>query len=309
MKRLTVSILCILLLIPVVYFSYAAYVSKTYVKGVATTPVRGLPLSSDYLVVVSKSDSINSYPVKKILFEEKAETDESPYSFSFYIENSSEGLVSDRKMAYLLKIDNLPESASVFFGNKNEDISSSVKTGYPSPAMPVYQIEKHHYTISIPKDSIKNLNDIIITAIPVSDSDSNGNMLAAKIQLSVAGAVAGFGYNGSFLDKSASNHPYDYAAFNYEITVTNATEEHVMILEWDDSCVELDPLFIIENNDIVTAVQGSNNEVEIKMNSGNNDYLVKFFRIKGQNNTEEWQNSWENMNNVIKFYEKNMTVE
>lgn len=308
MKRLTVSILCILLLIPVVYFSYAAYVSKTYVKGVATTPVRGLPLSSDYLVVVSKSDSFNTYPIKKILLEEKADTDDSPYNFSFYIQNSTEGIVSDRKMVYLLKIDGLPEDSSIICDG--EDISSSIKKGaYTSLPMPAYQMQKHQYTITIPKNRIKTLNDIIVIAMPDSDYDSSGNMLAAKIQLSVAGTVAGFGYNGSFLDKTSSNHPYDYAAFNYEITVTNAIEEHVMILEWDDNYVELDPLFVSENNDIVTAVQGINNKVEIKMNSGNNDYLVKFFRIKGQNSSEEWQNSWKNMDNVIKFYEKDTTVE
>ena len=84
----------ILLIFISILGTWAAYTSSSFVKGVATTPKQGLGLSSDYLVVVAQSASDENLAVRKILFDEKSDGDDSPYTFTFYIQNSSDGSVN-----------------------------------------------------------------------------------------------------------------------------------------------------------------------------------------------------------------------
>ena len=305
-KKSKVLIICIILILIVVTGVIAAYTSRSYVKGVATTPKQGLALSSDYLVVVAQSSTTDKYAVKKIILDKKSDDDTTPYTFSFYVQNSSDGSVSKKSMQYTLHITGLPDGAGVYRGT--EDITESVSVGVTSPLMPAYTKETHNYKIMIPKESINTLSDIVITAIPDEDSDSSGNMLAAKVQLSVVGVVAGFSYSGNFLDKTQENAPYEFAAFNYEVSVSNASEGHTMVLTWDKDCVEIDPLFlknklgVADQSDIQTFQQKG--EIEFVMDAVRNNYLIKFYRLAGQNDSEQWQSSWTELENTISFREK-----
>ena len=54
-KKIWMIMLFVILLFVSAGGVFAAYVSRSYVKGVATTPKQGFILSSDYLSPVSKS--------------------------------------------------------------------------------------------------------------------------------------------------------------------------------------------------------------------------------------------------------------
>ena len=260
--------------------SLAAYVSRSYVKGVATTPKQGFSLSSDYLSAVSKSAEPDAYPDKKILLTEKAETDTSSYTLTFSITNTADGSVSTKRMKYTLQMSGLPEGAAVQYGN--EDITSVVtgETGYPAPVMNAYTKVTHTYMITIPKDKMASAADIIVTATPDADSDTSGFILAGRLQPSIIGTVASFSYEGKFQE---TGNVEDYAAFNYQISVSNASEGKTMKLTWDSSLVEIDPLFLdsIGNNG------GNSGSLELTMNDTNSSYLIQFYRLP-ESNIGDW---------------------
>lgn len=261
----------------------AAYVSRSYVKGVATTPKQGFELSSDYLSVVSKNADSATYPDKKIVLTEKAETDTSPYIFTFSITNTADGSVSTKRMRYYLKMSGLPEGTTVQYGNT--DITSNVTSdgGYYAPAMNAYTKVTHTYTVTIPKDKMASAADIIATATPDADSDNSGFILAGRLQPSIIGTVAAFSYTGSFLD---TGNVEDYAAFNYQISVSNAVEDHTMELTWNKDLIEIDPLFLED----IGATSGNSGTLTLTMNDTRNSYLIQFYRLPGGN-----IGSWEDL--------------
>lgn len=298
-KRVWISASCILLISVLIIGTLAAYTSRSFVKGVATTPKQGLGLSSDYLVVVAQAAAEDKYAVRKILLEEKGAGDDSPYTFTFYVQNSSDGSVNEKSMKYTLTAAGLPANATI--ERDGADITGEAAgQGATAPLMPAYTKTTHFYQISIPKDEIKNVSKIIVKAVPDADSDSSGNMIAAVFQPSVAGVVAGFSYKGVFIDEAINNKPSDFAAFNYEILVFNATEPHQMVLNWDANYVEIDPLFLNK----IGAQSGNSGTVEFPMDAEHNSYLIRFYRLDGQNTTADWQSSWENLKEIVTFKEK-----
>lgn len=302
-KRVWIAVFNILLVLCLfVVGSYAAYTSRSYVKGVATTLKQVLGLSSDFLVVVSQASTEDKYAVRKILLEEKSTEDDTPYVISFYIQNSSDGSVSEKSMRYTFNISGLSPNAVI--ERDGIDITEKASgTGSISPLMSAYTKMTHFYKIIIPKDEIKSINEIVVKAVPDSDSDSSGNMIAAKIQPSVAGKVAGFSYRSVFIDETAVNIPAYFAAFNYEVSIINATEPHCMRLTWDNRYVEIDPLFLSKINQSPVDGDDKIKYVEFYMDAVNNNYLIHFYRMDGQNTTSEWQNSWNNLKDIITFVE------
>ena len=273
-KRIWLFAALIALILVSVGGTLAAYVSRSYVKGVATTPKQGFSLSSDYLSAVSKNAYPNTYPDKKILLTEKAETDTSPYTLTFSITNTADGSVSTKRMQYFLQMRGLPQGATVQYGS-TEITGDVVKDiGYKAAVMNAYTRVTHTYTITIPKDKMASAADIIVTATPDADSDTSGFILAGRLQPSIIGTVASFSYEGKFQETGNVN---DYAAFNYQISVSNASEGKKMKLTWNSSLVEIDPLFLktIGNNG------GNSGSLELTMNDTNSSYLIQFYRLPG----------------------------
>ena len=275
-KRIWLFTALIVLILLSVGGTLAAYVSRSYVKGVATTPKHGFSLSSDYLSAVSKNAESDTYPDKKILLTEKAETDISPYTLTFSITNTADGSVSTKRMQYYLAMSGLPEGATVKYGNTDITNEVASEAGYQAPVMNAYTRVTHTYTITIPKDKMASAADIIVTATPDADSDTSGFIQAARLQPSIIGTVASFSYEGKFQETGDVN---DYAAFNYQISVSNASEGKTMKLTWNSSLVEIDPLFLdrIGNN------EGNSGSLELTMNDTNSSYLIQFYRLPGSN--------------------------
>lgn len=275
-KRIWLFTALIVLILLSVGGTLAAYVSRSYVKGVATTPKQGFSLSSDYLSAVSKNAESDTYPDKKILLTEKAETDISPYTLTFSITNTADGSVSTKRMQYYLAMSGLPEGATVKYGNMDITNEVASEAGYQAPVMNAYTRVTHSYTITIPKDKMASAADIIVTATPDADSDTSGFIQAARLQPSIIGTVASFSYEGKFQETGDVN---DYAAFNYQISVSNASEGKTMKLTWNSSLVEIDPLFLdsIGNN------EGNSGSLELTMNDTNSSYLIQFYRLPGRN--------------------------
>lgn len=273
-KRIWLFAALIVLILASVGGTLAAYVSRSYVKGVATTPKQGFSLSSDYLSAVSKNARPDTYPDKKILLTEKAETDTSPYTLTFLITNTADGSVSTKRMQYFLKMTGLPDGATVQYGDTGITDQVTGSTGYQAPVMNAYTRVTHTYTITIPKDKMASAADIIVTATPDADSDTSGFILAGRLQPSIIGTVASFSYEGKFQE---TGNVADYAAFNYQISVSNASEGKTMKLTWNKELVEIDPLFLksIGNNG------GNSGSLELTMNDTNSSYLIQFYRLPG----------------------------
>ena len=273
-KRIWLLTVLVMLILVSTWGTLAAYVSRSYVKGVATTPKQDFSLSSDYLSAVPKSADANTYPDKKILLTEKAETDDSPYTLTFSITNTADGSVSTKRMQYTLQMSGLPEGATVQYGDTGITDQVTADTGYQAPVMNAYTRVTHTYTITIPKDKMASASDIIVTATPDADSDTSGFILAGRLQPSIIGTVASFSYEGKFQE---TGHVNDYAAFNYQISVSNASEGKKMKLTWNSSLVEIDPLFLktIGNNG------GNSGSLELTMNDTNSSYLIQFYRLPG----------------------------
>ena len=281
-KRIWLFAALIALILASVGGTLAAYVSRSYVKGVATTPKQGFSLSSDYLSAVSKNADPNTYPDKKILLTEKAETDTSPYTLTFSITNTADGSVSTKRMQYFLQMNGLPEGATVQYGSTEITGDVVTDTGYKAPVMNAYTRVTHTYTITIPKDKMASAADIIVTAKPDADSDTSGFVLAGRLQPSIIGTVASFSYAGAFLE---TGDVAEYAAFNYQISVFNAAEDRTMKLTWNNSLVEIDPLFLNkirrESGSIDTDLNPGT--LNLTMNDINNSYLIQFYRLPGSN--------------------------
>lgn len=273
-KRIWLFAALIVLILASVGGTLAAYVSRSYVKGVATTPKQGFSLSSDYLSAVSKNADQDTYPDKKILLTEKAETDTSPYTLTFSITNTSDGSVSTKRMQYFLKMTGLPDGATVQYGDTGITDKVTADTGYPAPVMKAYTRVTHTYTITIPKDKMASAADIIVTATPDADSDTSGFILAGRLQPSIIGTVASFSYEGKFQE---TGNIEDYAAFNYQISVSNASEGKTMKLTWNKDLVEIDPLFL----EIIGNKDGNSGELTLTMNDTNSSYLIQFYRLPG----------------------------
>ena len=275
-KRIWLFAALIALILASVGGTLAAYVSRSYVKGVATTPKQGFSLSSDYLSAVSKNAKPDTYPDKKILLTEKSETDTSPYTLTFSITNTADGSVSTKRMQYFLKMTGLPDGATVQYGDTGITDKVTADTGYQAPVMNAYTRVTHTYAITIPKDKMASAADIIVTAIPDADSDTSGFILAGRLQPSIIGTVASFSYEGKFQETGNIEH---YAAFNYQISVSNASEGKTMKLTWNNSLVEIDPLFLesINNNG------GNSGSLELTMNDTNSSYLIQFYRLPERN--------------------------
>lgn len=260
----------------------AAYVSRSYVKGVATTPKQSFVLSSDYLSAVSKSADPATYPDKKIVLTEKGEDDTKPYTFTFSITNRADGFASTKKMQYYLKMSGLPEGATVRYGN--EDITSKVtsESGYNAPAMYSHTSVTHTYQVSIPQDKMTSAADITVTATPDNDSDTSGLMLAARLQPSFIGTVAAFLPEGVILEKQDIKYNADeYAAFNYQISVSNAAGSHNMKLTWNNELIEIDPLFLdtISDSSYTIDPEKKITTLVFPMDDTNSNYLVQFYRL------------------------------
>lgn len=281
LKKIWLLMVFVILILASTWGTFAAYVSRSYVKGVATTPKQGFSLSSDYLSAVSKSANPDTYPDKKILLTEKAETDDSPYILTFSITNTADGSVSTKRMQYYLQMSGLPEGATVQYGDTGITDQVTDSTGYQAPVMNAYTRVTHTYTITIPKDKMASAADIIVTATSDADSDTSGFILAGKLQPSIIGTVASFSYEGKFQE---TGDVADYAAFNYQISVSNASEGKKMKLTWNNSLVEIDPLFLESiNND-----GGNSGSLELTMNDTNSSYLIQFYRLPGSN-ISDWE--------------------
>lgn len=273
-KRIWLFAALIVLIFLSVGGTLAAYVSRSYVKGVATTPKQGFSLSSDYLSAVSRNADPNTYPDKKILLTEKAETDDSAYTLTFSITNTADGTISTKRMQYFLKMSGLPEGVTVRYGDTVITNEVASEAGYQAPVMNAYTRVTHTYTISIPKDKMASAADIIVTATPNADSDTSGFILAGRLQPSIIGTVASFSYEGKFQETGDVN---DYAAFNYQISVSNASEGKEMKLTWNKDLVEIDPLFLEK----IGYNGGNSGELTLTMNDTNSSYLIQFYRLPG----------------------------
>ena len=73
-----------------------------------------------------------------------------------------------------------------------------------------------------------------------------------------------------------------------------------MVLNWDANYVEIDPLFLNK----IGAQSGNSGTVEFPMDAEHNSYLIRFYRLDGQNTTADWQSSWENLKEIVTFKEK-----
>lgn len=260
---------------------FAAYISRSYVKGVATTPKQGFILSSDYLAVVSRNTEVESYPDKKILLTEKEESDTTPYVFTFTITNSADGTISNKRVQYYLKMSGLPEGTTVKYGDSTITSNVQTESGYEAPVMNAYTRVTHTYTISIPKDKFGSAADITVTATPDADSDNSGYILAGKLQPSIVGTIASFSYSGTLIEEGKGNVD-DYAAFNYQISVSNAGDGQIMKLTWNNAVVEIDPLFFEKIGNQV----GNSGSLTLTMDDSNSNYLIQFYRIPGGSITE-----------------------
>ena len=273
-KKIWMITILVILIFMSVGGTLAAYVSRSYVKGVATTPKQGFSLSSDYLSAVSKNADPNTFPDRKILLTEKGEADNTDYTFTFSITNTADGTISTKRMQYYLKMSGLPDGASVWFEGADITDAAASDAGKDAPVMNAYTKVTHTYTVKIPKDKMASAADIIVTATPDADSDTSGFILAGRLQPSIIGTVAPFSHEGKFLETGEAK---DYAAFNYQISVSNAGEGKKMKLTWNKDLVEIDPLFleIINNNG------GNSGSLELTMNDANSSYLIQFYRLPG----------------------------
>ena len=262
---------------------FAAYISRSYVKGVATTPKQGFILSSDYLAVVSRNTEVESYPDKKILLTEKEESDTTPYvfTFTFTITNSADGTISNKRVQYYLKMSGLPEGTTVKYGDSTITSNVQKESGYKAPVMNAYTRVTHTYTISIPKDKFGSAADITVTATPDADSDNSGYILAGKLQPSIVGTIASFSFDGHLIE---TGNVADYAAFNYQISVSNAGDGQEMKLTWNKDVVEIDPLFLQK---IGKQDEGNSGSLTLNMNDTNSNYLIQFYRLLG-GSIDDW---------------------
>lgn len=260
--------------------SLAAYVSRSYVKGVAATPKQGFLLSSDYLSPVKNTMEENLYPEKKILLTEKTDTDDFDYSFTFSITNTSDGTVSNKRIQYYLKISGLPFGTKVYIDNK--DITNEVisENGYKASVMNAYTKVTHNYKVSIPKEVMTSAAEIMVKAIPDNDSDNSGYILAGKLQPSIVGKVASFTYNDKIIDTGSVS---DYAAFNYQISISNSPENRKMMLSWNNKLIEIDPLFLKNFSNLKNP-----GLLSLEMNDINNSYLIQFYRLPGAT-IDKWE--------------------
>ncbi len=273
-------VLCVAALVVGARLTWTAYTGNAYLKGVEVTNATQSLFASDMLAGYY-SDPGESIDARSVVVES---VDDDTCRFSFSIYNcllDDRNVVNDKDVPYVLSV-----SAS---GIADSDWSISPAAG--SVTLPGYTPTVETYTITLPKSALGQASFTVKAAVSSSDGASAGsigtklNCLAAKIVPNERSSVQAASVAGTLVDKTDSNSPAEYDAYNYRVTVTGIATKVKIV--WEPSVVELDPYFKSKHVDAV--IDAENGTATFTMQPGST--VVNFYRV-----SSVAPDSWDNLN-------------
>ncbi len=276
------EILVLACAILVTSISLAAYTNQSYKKGVATTNGSKASFSSNYL----SQCAIGT-------------TEYTPYTLSFIESATNQTVTADLTVS-----NTAPDDISVI--NRNDivyTLSFQVAglNGY-TPTYASYKVgdaafntdgtytltgqtlnggrlNQNKYTLTIPYADLGKIS-ITVTATPTAATASHvNNLMLARVLYTGTykqGEDTSFNWSAKLTDKTDSNKPQDFHAYNFEISGTSG--KGTVTITWDTDYVQIEPYFI---SDKTVTTSGTRKTVVFNVDSAvKNYYLIQFYRTK-----------------------------
>ena len=311
MKNKVVFSLTILFLVACIAFginmSYGAYIRRSYIKAVIATNETEKLFGSNLLYGVKNQPEnadldnwISVYPytvgdpnqaeikvpirIYNYLAEDQDRVNQLDvsYKISFKI-SGSPTMVDGELSGYSVNGYPITQKDTAYYlcldGLKTEGVQAAKFT------LPGRLPNTNEYTVKIPGQDLGKVSVVVKAARVSNDEGSNvfGTdllYLAARIAPNLASTVQTATVTGNFLYNEGEK-PEDYAAYNYNISLTGAPS--VVILEWNPDLLEIDPFF--ENK---YGVKPGNGSVVFSMDPGITK--VQFYRKREMTGI-----TWENL--------------
>ncbi len=303
---LAAFVLCLVALGIGMRLTWTAYTGNAYVKGVEVTNATQSLFASDMLVGYYSDPTAegSTLDVRSVVVS----TDSDTCSFSFKIYNcllDDQNVVNDKDVPYTLSvtsagIDSSSNWSIAIGGGDSKSYSGLGQKTLDSITLSGLQPTIKEYTITFPKSALGSASFTVKAAVDAgtgstSDIGTKLNCLAAKIVPNEASSVQAASVTGSLVDKTDSNKPSDYDAYNYRITVTGM--ETKVTLSWYSSVIEIDPYFKTNHADAVFDTEGTGADAKstatFTMQPGST--IVNFYQVS---NVE--QSSWDNLGIEVK---------
>lgn len=310
MKNKVLFSLTILFLVACIAFginmSYGAYIRRSYIKAVIATNeteklfgsnllygVKNQPENADldnwvsvYPYTVGDPDQAEiEVPIRiyNYLAEDQDRVNQLDVSYKISFKISGSPTVVDGKLSgYYVNGHTITQKDTTYYLCLDGISTKSAQAA--KFTLPGRLPNTNEYTVKIPGKDLGKVS-IVVKAARVSNDETSNIFgtdllyLAARIAPNLASTVQTATVTGNFL-YNEGEMPKDYAAYNYNISLTGAPS--AVVLEWNSELLEIDPFF--ENKYGVKPGDGS---VVFSMDPGITK--VQFYR-KGEMTESTWEN-------------------
>lgn len=251
----------------------AAFSANDYLKAVAATNEAPNLLSSDLLASYSSEPADKDVPVKSVTV-----SSEDPTLFSFSIFNYLQNdptIWCQKDIYYDIEVSvKGSQKATDCTMNGTAFAGGSVKLA--GQHLQARQKSCLTYTVTLPKADVNNA----IFEVRVSVTDSGGTTIrsmAANIAPSQEATVAPSHIDVSSADKTSTNSPSDFDAYNYDVTVSG--KQTKVTLTWNASFVQLDPFFEEKHEGAGVSFGEDGHSASFTMDPGT--MRINFYRLNG----------------------------
>lgn len=264
--------------------SLAAYTNQSYKKGVATTNGSKACFSSNYLKQYDNGTASfddDTYLLTFLKQENAPATVTEELTISNHAPDDAT-LYNTKDITYTLKFTlEALNNTSITYTNyliDNTSFSADGTLQLDNQQLIGGRSSINKYNITIPYADIGNVC-ITVTATPTEPANVNNKMLARKLYttLYTQGTTDAFNWKGALSDKTESNSPEAYHAYNFEISGTAGSG--TVTLTWDTRFVEIDPFFAAGT---VSETDSNRKTYTFSVNATGKDavnyYLIQFYR-------------------------------
>ena len=248
-----------------VQMSYAAYISRSYVKAVAATNEAEKLFGSNLLYGVKNQptdpDSVSwlsvcpftvsdpnqtsiTVPIKIYNYLAEDQDRVNQLDVSYIISFQIVGIPTEQNgqlSGYYVNGKSINSKETVYYLGSG-GVLTTEKDLAAKQSLPGRLPKMNEYNITIPGSDLGKVSIAVKAARVANESGNYGTdllYLAARVVPSLASTVQSATVSGEFAYENGS--PQDYAAYNYRITLSGAST--AVVLKWNRDLLELDPFF------------------------------------------------------------------
>lgn len=273
-------VLSVIALVVGVRLTVAAFSASGYLKAVVATNEAANLLTSDQLASFSTTNPVDERIPDKSMIVDLGEGDTTSFTFSIYNYLQNDPTVwcsKDITYNITVTVDGSKDLSQCSLA-LNSDAPSSFAQGSVTLSNQMLQARRKSdnvYTITLPKTDVNSA----VFKVRVTVTDSGGTTvrsMAANLMPSQRAEVQSNSWDIASADKTDSNKPANFDAYNYDITV-NGTKTEVSFT-WNSNLVQLDPFFTVNHAGATLGKDGHS----VTMTMDPRTLRVNFYRLDGK---------------------------